>query len=91
MSNQGRAKMTFICDVEVIINDPDVITRVTGPGGDEWHSQLYDLRTESDVVEHLARNCLANGVNNAKMLDGWADLPENAVSMRLIRDSIERL
>lgn len=30
--------------VEVEVNDPDVIERVTGPLGDGWRSYAYDLR-----------------------------------------------
>ncbi len=79
-----KATVQFRCDVEVIINDPRVITSVTGPEGDEWRSQFYGLRTERDVIEHLAYNCVANGCTNAKLLDGWADLPADAVSMRIV-------
>lgn len=75
--------VTFIVDVELQIADPDVIERVTGPGGDEWREQLYDLHTEQDVLKHLAYNCVANGCENATMLDGWADLPREAVRMRV--------
>jgi hypothetical protein len=89
MSEPITATVTLICDVKIVINDPDVLTRVTGPGGDEWRSQLYNLRTEKDVFEHLAYNRLANGCENAKSLDGWADLPKEAVSMSIDRQSIE--
>lgn len=74
----------FLVAAEVTINDPDVIERVTGPKGDEWRGDLYDLHTEEDVINHLAYNCLANGCENATMLDGWADLPAEAVEMRRV-------
>lgn len=75
--------------VRVQVNDPDVIDRVTGPKGDEWRAQLYDLNTEEDVLQHLAYNCLANGAENAMLLDGWADLPEDAVVMSIEPHSAE--
>ena len=71
--------------VRVTVNNSDVIERVTGPKGDEWRAQLYNLRTEEDVLAHLAYNALANGCENATMLDGWADLPADAVSMKVER------
>lgn len=73
----------FHVEVRITINDPDVIERVTGPGGDEWRSQLYNLYTEKDVLDHLAYNCIANGEQNASRLDGWADLPKEAVEMEI--------
>lgn len=69
--------------VEIDINDPDVIERVTGPKGDEWRAQLYNLHTEEDVLQHLAYNCAVNGQQNAASLDGWADLPVDAVQMQV--------
>jgi hypothetical protein len=65
----------------VEINDPDVIERVTGPKGDEWRSQMYNLHTKEDVIQHLAYNALVNGVGHASKLEGWADLPEGAATM----------
>lgn len=84
-----KAIVSMHCDVEVTINDPEVITRYTGPGGDEMREQFYKLRTEQDVIEHLAYNCLANGCENAKLLDGWADLSGDAVAMRIVQQSVE--
>jgi hypothetical protein len=69
--------------VKVTVNDPDVLDRVTGPEGDGWRAQLYDLHTEEDVLRHLAANCLFNGQENARLLDGWADLPAEAVRMEV--------
>ena len=47
-----RARVVVSREVEIAISDPDVIERVTGPNGDEWRAQLYDLRTRDDVLEH---------------------------------------
>src|SRR5690242_4364091 len=82
-----RACVVVSREVEIAISDPDVIERVTGPKGDEWRAQVYNLHTRDDVLEHLAYNCAANGAENARLLDGWADLPAEAVSMRLRGDS----
>lgn len=74
----------FTAAVKVTINDPDVIEGVTGPNGDKWRAQFYDLHDEEDVLAHLAYNCIANGCESAAMLDGWADLPADAVQMERI-------
>jgi hypothetical protein len=73
--------------VVVTINDPDVIERVTGPGGDEWREYAYRLHTADEVITHLAYNCIANGAERANQLDGWADLADDAATMGV--ESIE--
>lgn len=85
-----RKRVLLTQEVSITINDPDVIERVTGPKGDEWRAQLYNLHTEEDVLAHLAYNALVNGCENAALLDGWADLPADAVSMEVI-DGVELL
>lgn len=89
MSNQGQ-RHSVSCEghVVVTINDPDVIERVTNPvRGQEFREQLYQLYIADDVIRHLAYNCLANGVERANQLDGWADLPDDAATMAV--ESIE--
>jgi hypothetical protein len=81
-----KRRVEFTRTVVVTVNDPDVIERVTGPNGDNWREQLYDLHSEEDVLAHLAYNCVANGCENARMLDGWADLPADAVTMEVVDD-----
>lgn len=84
---QDGSVMSRLAEIEVVvlveINDPDVVDRITGSGGDEWRSQFYDLRTEDDVLAHLARNCIANGVERADRLEGWGDLDTDAATMEL--------
>lgn len=75
--------------VEIEIHDRDVIERVTGPKGDEWREHLYDLRTEQDVLEHLAANAIRNRIWRANQLEGWADLSDDAATMEV--RSVERL
>lgn len=82
-TTEARHTVTVQVEVEVIVRDPDVIERFTGPEGDEVRAASYPLFTEADVLEHLAGNAVMNGVENATMLDGFADLPAEAVSMRL--------
>jgi hypothetical protein len=65
----------------VTINDLDVVERVTGPGGDDWRSQFYDLHTVEDVVEHLVFNAARNGIHDISRLEGWADLYQDAVTI----------
>ena len=47
---------------------------------------IYNLETAHELIAHLAYNAVANQRDNAKQLDGWADLPENAVQMRAEHD-----
>ena len=79
-----KYRVNLNATVEIAVNDPDVIERVTGPGGDEWRAQLYNLHTAGDVLNHLAYNCVANRCQNAALLDGWADLPADAVCMEVV-------
>jgi hypothetical protein len=58
----------------------DVISRVTGPGGDFWRASAYDLHTEPEVYAHWAHNAVVNGTVDACQLDGWADLPPETVT-----------
>lgn len=83
-------KIVAYLQIPVLIDmgDTDAIERVTGPGGDEWRASLYDLKTVEDVANHLAFNCVANGVESAHRLDGWGDLPEGAVTMEVNRGGI---
>lgn len=76
---------------EIVINDPDVIERVTGPGGDEWRAVDDNLHTEKDVLGHLAYNCLLNGITKVNQLDGWADLPDDAATMFPVPNSVDLL
>lgn len=81
-------------DVVVTINDPDVIARcvenkddrgVPQPrtqGGTGWRDHFYDLDTPQKVIAHLAYNAVANGLTDLRGLDGWADLPHDAATMR---------
>lgn len=87
MAQQFTAKLSV--SVEVTVNDPDAITRVTGPGGNEWRSRFYLFDTEDGVINHFAFNCIANGCTDANALDGWADLPAGAVTMKVMMKSIK--
>lgn len=81
MPEPSNYAVEMAATVHITVKDRDVIERVTGPGGDDWRSQLYDLRTEQDVLEHLAGNALKNGTERVNRLDGWADLPDDAATM----------
>lgn len=79
-SYRVEAEATVLVD----IHDPDVIERITGPGGDEWRSRFYNsIRTAEDVVEHFAFNALANGVTEVNRLDGWGDVAHDAVDIHI--------
>jgi hypothetical protein len=71
-------------------HESDAITRVTGPSGDEWRSQMYPtIKTERDVLQHWATNAVANGVVDVCELDGWADLDAEIVTMQVL--DVDRL
>jgi len=67
-------------------NEPDTNGRGETRG---WREFYYDLRTEEDVLGHLAFNCLVNGTEDIRRLDGWADVPEDAVRMWVDRNTAE--
>jgi hypothetical protein len=71
-----------------IDDDSDAITRCT-ENIDGWRDNLYDLRTREQVLEHLAFNCVANDVEDATRLDGWADIDADTVVMVIERDTLE--
>jgi hypothetical protein len=58
----------------------DPFERVTGPEGDDFRHNLYDLHTREDVVNHWAYNAVANGVHDASYLDGWADYERGLIT-----------
>lgn len=82
-------------EVEVTVHDDSVIARVlenhdddgqpTPRGGNGWQDMFYAMDTEGDVVEHLAYNYIANGVETISRLDGWADVEAGAVEFRTNR------
>lgn len=87
--------------VRVVVNDPSVVARcvenhdnrgVPQPdvrGGEGWRNRFYDIDTEKGVHEHLAYNCAANGSYRVNQLDGWADLADDAATMRTETESWE--
>jgi hypothetical protein len=85
-----QREVTFSGTVIIEIDEryDDVITRCT-ENIDGWRDNLYDLRTEEQVLRHLAANCVANGVEDAFSLDGWADLLEGMVTMTIDRQSLD--
>lgn len=68
--------------VNIKVSDDRVISRPV-ENTDGWRDDLYDLKTEDAVLEHLAYNAAVNGHTNGTLLDGWADLPEDAISMKV--------
>lgn len=79
-----KFKVPVITYVEVEINHPDVVARTEGEHGIAWREHFYDISGRDDILNHLAYNCVANNLHNTRMLEGWADLPEDAVSMKVV-------
>lgn len=83
-SDAARFAVTTTVYATVAIHNPEVIERVTGPGGDEWRSMFYaDIETAEDVAEHLAFNAISNGVYDITRLDGWADCSASDVTIEV--------
>lgn len=68
--------------VRVDVNDQDVIDRVVN-NDDNWQGMYYRMTTADEVLDHLAYNCAANGVERVNRLDGWADMADDAATMRI--------
>lgn len=90
-----RYDVDVTASVEINVNDDNAILRCTEnqdengvpqpdvKGGRGWRNVLYDLKTESDVIDMWASNALRNGVEDASALDGWGDLERGVVTMRV--------
>lgn len=44
------------------------------------------IETEPAIWDHLAYNCIVNGVEDASRLDGWADLDAGQLTMHVLSD-----
>lgn len=52
----------------------------------EWRGSLYSIPQEDEAVfAHWAHNAVANGVEDASRLDGWADIERGAIRFN-VRD-----
>lgn len=69
----------FLVAAEVTINDPEALAEHR-----KDYIGLTRLSGDEETYAHLAYNCLANDQENARLLDGWADLPPEAVQMRRV-------
>ena len=74
-------------DVEVratvtIAVDTDITTEEYGDAlNPRRQDGIYNLETPEELLAHLAYNAVANQREDAVGLDGWADLPREAVCM----------
>ena len=71
--------------VEVTIHDPDAIARCFT---EDWRSLMYQFDTEGEVLDHLAITLGCREMSLSR-LDGWADLPDDAVAARVLEWSGE--
>ena len=92
----SRYRVPVYCVVEIdVADDSDAIVRVTenrdehgnpqpvGTNSGGWQDVMYPLPTADDVLRHWAFNRVANGVSDPARLDGWADLPNHEVTVRV--------
>lgn len=69
-------------NIEAASNAPeDWLSRVTGDFPYAMYGRPF---TEQEGLEHLAYNCIANGVEDASRLDGWGDLERGMLTMHVI-------
>lgn len=70
----------------------DFINWVNPETGETQHRMtgIYpNIVTEEDIKKHWAYNLLVNGVSDASRLDGWADLPKGAITMRVVYSTFQ--
>ena len=58
---------------------------------EQFQRTLYgpEVSDRNSVLNHWAYNAIANGVNDACQLDGWADLARGTVTFHVTNFSIE--
>lgn len=79
--------LTYTIEMEVA-EGSDAVSRVTT---EDWAQTFYDGMTEGDGAAMLARLCGVDG-RDLGSLDGWADLPNEHVSIGRVdvyTDSVE--
>lgn len=69
--------------VTVEVNDESVLSRVDL----DWRERFYDLRSDAEVVEHLASNFIRNGIVDIGKLEGWADVGSPTAVVFSIEDA----
>lgn len=52
----------------------------------EWRGDVYGLETEERILAHFAYNAVANGVEDATRLDGWADLERGDIMFTVLAE-----
>lgn len=75
-----KHELTFVVDVEVECQDEALIDEAAIEGSER---NAYGWRNRDQVIHHLAWNCVKNGIENAKRLDGWGDLEGDELTMRI--------
>lgn len=75
-----RYDVDAFAKVSIFVSDEapaDVISRATQP------DFPYRIPDTDATLRHLAYNAVANGVEDANRLDGWADLDFGILTMRV--------
>lgn len=78
----GRYEIWGSFQAIVDVADPSVVSRCVN-NEDGWRDHYYDYQTYDEVLQHLVYNCVVNGVERVNRLDGWADLDDDAATMRV--------
>ena len=75
----GReVRATVLITIHDDVAPADLITRGMDP---EFASAYYGEMDEKAVLDHWAYNAVMNGVSSPHRLDGWADIPKDAVDL----------
>lgn len=66
--------------VLIHVHDDEVFTRIEE---DDFKQSIGTYDSRQEVLEHFAFNAIANGVTDARSLDGWADLSPGVAIMQV--------
>lgn len=87
----GEWYVDALTSVKITVTDAEHILRAVnnhtdagvpaGPGEKGFQDFYYGPMTVEEVMQHLAYNAIANGIEDASRLDGWADLPPDVLTM----------
>ena len=69
--SKRKFRVGFYVEADIELDD-----RIFENVDNEFRNTLYNLSTEEEIIEHVARNVLINNFRLSS-LDGWANLPDS--------------
>lgn len=73
--------VSVYCNAFVQVRDEKVLEVLASRIDPEFAKNFYDIDSLQKIYEHLAGNAVANGVTDASILEGFADLERGDVTM----------